>query len=62
MNFFPPQEGENVPLICLKCHNHFSGPNPSGNSIFEYIFKMKKRTKCPECGSFKVIRNLFVFF
>jgi DNA-directed RNA polymerase subunit RPC12/RpoP len=60
MNFMPPRYGELVPLVCLKCHKHFVGPNPTGESIFEDLFKKRKKAKCPECGSYKVIRDPFI--
>lgn len=62
MNFVPPRYGELVHLICLKCHKHFIGPNPTGERIFEDLFKKRKKAKCPECGSSKVIRNPWVLF
>lgn len=61
-SFFSPRYGETVPLICLKCHKRFSGPNPTGRRIFEDIFKRKKRAMCPECGSRRIVRNPWVSF
>jgi len=29
---------------------------------FEDLFKKKKKAKCPECGSSKVVRNPWVLF
>lgn len=58
----PPRYGELVPLICLKCHNHFIGPNPSGPSIPDDILKKIKRAKCPKCGSRRVVRNPWVCY
>ena len=60
MNFMPPRYGERVHLICLKCHKHFIGPNPTGVRIFEDMFKNIKKAKCSECGSYKVIRDPFI--
>ncbi len=58
--FMPPRYGEPVPLICLKCHKTFVGPNPKGPRIFDDLFSKVKRAKCPECGSRKVTRNPFI--
>ena len=43
MNFMPPRYGELVPLICLKCHKHFVGPNPTGDRSFEDLLKKRKK-------------------
>ncbi len=59
-NFRPPEYGEPVLLMCLKCHKSFVGPNPSGPKLLYSIFKNVKRAKCPECGSRRVIRNPFI--
>ena len=53
----PPKKGDPVPLICLKCHNHFVGPNPKGSILFDDLLTMPKRAKCPKCGSYRVVRN-----
>ena len=58
--FMPPRLGEPVPLICLKCHKHFIGPNPSGSRFLDGLFSKTKKAKCPECGSSKVARNPFI--
>ncbi len=58
-NVVPPRHGEPVPLVCLKCHKHFIGPNPDGSKILGNIFK-KTRTKCPECGSRQIVRNPWI--
>ena len=44
MNFMPPRYGELVPLICLKCHKHFVGPNPTGDRSFEDLLKKRKKS------------------
>lgn len=59
-NVVPPRKGEPVPLICLKCHHHFVGPNPSGPSFLDDIFKKIKIAKCPKCGSRRVTRNPWI--
>ena len=41
MNFMPPRYGELVPLICLKCHKHFVGPNPTGDRSLEDLLKKR---------------------
>ena len=61
-NMIPPKYGDPVPLICLTCHKHFIGPNPSGLRLFDDLFKKVKRAKCPECGSYRVVRNPWVYF
>ena len=58
----PPRYGDPVPLICLKCHKHFVGPNPTGNRYLADIGKKIKRAKCPECGSYRVVRNPWILF
>jgi len=60
--FMPPRYGESVPLICLKCHKHFVGPNPTGPRIFDDLFKKTKKAKCPACGSTRVARNPWILF
>lgn len=60
--FMPPRYGAPVPLICIKCHKHFVGPNPDGQRIFGDLFRKDKKVKCPECGSVKVVRNPWVLF
>lgn len=60
--FMPPRYGEPVPLVCLKCHKHFIGPNPTGAGIFEGLFNKSKKAKCPACGSTRVVRNPWVLF
>jgi len=60
--FMPPRYGESVPLICLKCHKYFVGPNPTGPRIFDDLFKKTKKAKCPACGSTRVARNPWILF
>ncbi len=59
-NMIPPKKGAPVPLICLKCHNHFIGPNPSGLSFLDDILEKSKKSKCPKCGSYRVTRNPWI--
>lgn len=61
-NFMPPRPGDQVPLICLKCHKNFIGPNPSGLSFLDRLFSKTKRAKCPECSSSKVVRNPYILY
>lgn len=62
-NFMPPRPGEQVPLICLKCHKNFCGPNPGvTNCLLDRLFSRTKKAKCPECGSSKIVRNPYIHF
>ncbi len=59
-NIIPPRKGAPVPLICIKCHHHFIGPNPRGINFLDDILPNSKRAKCPKCGSRRVEQNPWV--
>jgi hypothetical protein len=55
-----PRPGENVLLMCQKCHNSFNGPCPDRSGLCEILNRIIKKAKCPKCGSYKVILNPMV--
>ena len=61
-NFHPPREGEQIPLLCLKCKKMFSGPNPGDEKFFGLFHKPAKKAACPNCGSKKVVPHPAVRF
>lgn len=61
-NVFPPRYGEPIPLLCTECKRMFIGPNPKGTIFFDDFLNLKKRAKCPNCGSKKVVPHPGVHF
>lgn len=59
---FIPKPGENVLLLCKKCKHTFSGPCPQRLGLGLLREKMKDETKCPKCGSKKLILSPFVHY
>ena len=57
-----PQPGETVHLLCKKCQHTFTGPCPHGLGIGLITEKMKDDTKCPQCGSKKLVLSPWIMY
>lgn len=57
-----PQPGETVHLLCKKCRHSFTGPCPNHLGFGLIAEKLKDDTKCPKCGSKKLILSPWIHY